>query len=59
MKVEIELWSDMNDVIKVNVIVINGKLKPEVKIFSAERLTQAFDDLVELINNNRIFRQYY
>ena len=37
---EIELWLDMNDDIKGDVLVINGELKPEVKFASAERFTQ-------------------
>ena len=55
MQSEIELWLDMNDEIKGDVLVINGELKPEVKFASAERFTQVIDNQEELINNNRFY----
>ena len=55
MQSEIELWLDMNDEIKGDVLVINGKLKPEVKFASDERFTQVLDNQEELINNNRFY----
>ena len=39
MQADIDLWLDMNENIKGDVIVIYGDLKPEVKFVSAEQLT--------------------
>ena len=45
----------MNDNIKGHTLVINGGLKPEVKISSAERFTRVINNPEELLNNNLFF----
>ena len=55
MQSDIELWLDMNNDIKGDVLVINGELKPEVKFASVKRFTQVIENKEELINNNRFY----
>ena len=52
MQADVELWLDMNECIKGDVIVIYGHLKPEVKFVSAKRFTQVIHNPEELINAN-------
>ena len=55
MQADVELWLDMNENIKGDVIVIYGDLKPEVKFVSAERFTKIHGNPEELINNNLFY----
>ena len=55
MQADIELWLDMNETVKGDVIVIYGDLKPEVKFVSAERFTKVIVNPEELVNNNKFY----
>jgi len=55
MQTDVELWLDMNEGIKGDVIVIYGGLKPEVKFVGVERLMQAIKNPEELINSNKFY----
>ena len=45
----------MNEILKGDVIVIYGDLKPEVKFVSAERFTKVIVNPGELIYNNKFY----
>ena len=55
MQADIELWLDMHETVKGDVIVIYGDLKPEVKFVSAERFTKVIVNPEELVNNNKFY----
>lgn len=52
MQTNVELWLDMHEDTKGNVIAIYGDLKPEVNFVSAKRFTKVMDNPEELINTN-------
>ena len=53
LQTSLELWLDMEDKIKGDIIVITGDLKPEVKFASAEAFTRHIDNQQDLVNENK------
>lgn len=51
----LELWQDMEDIIKGDIIVITGNLKPEFKFATIEDFTKQIDNQQELVNANKFF----
>ena len=55
LRSDTESWLDLSDDIKVDVLIIQGDLQPEVKFISAEQFTCSVDNPQHLINSNQFY----
>ena len=50
LKVDVDYWLDSGDVIKGDLLIIQGDMKAEVKLVSAQMFTKTVDNAEELVN---------